>query len=96
MDHPKPTIGRVVHYVLAKGVVRPAIIVQVWPSEQGYVNMQVFTDGPNDDRHLLDGERSEYSPATNRTAPPASVIHRTSVAHDEDGAVGTWHWPARA
>jgi hypothetical protein len=46
-----PSIGRVVHFVLPegphKGEHRPAIIVRVWSDEM--VNLQVFTDGQNDD-----------------------------------------------
>lgn len=46
------TIGRVVHYVMPDGAHRPALIVNDWhdisaPCE-GYANLQVFTDGPND------------------------------------------------
>lgn len=47
------TEGRIVHYVLDSGSRqlehRPAIVVKVWNKEQGSVNLQVFTDGQNDD-----------------------------------------------
>jgi len=46
----KPSIGRIVAYVLAegpnKGQDRPAVIVRVWSDTT--VNLQVFTDGDND------------------------------------------------
>lgn len=59
-----PSIGRIVHYVLPTGPSkdqhRPAIIVRVWESEShpnghpdNLVNLQVFTDGGNDDGPYL-------------------------------------------
>lgn len=46
------TIGRMVHFVLdtgpSAGEHRPAVVVRVWNKEQGYVQLQVFTDGSND------------------------------------------------
>lgn len=48
-----PVIGDVVLYVLPDGPhageSRPAFVVQVWSA--GYVNLQVFIDGTNDDPH---------------------------------------------
>jgi hypothetical protein len=51
-----PSIGRSVHYVLnagpSAGQHRAAIIVRVWdpvPSERSAVQLQVFTDGLNDE-----------------------------------------------
>lgn len=45
-----PTVGRIVGYVLESGSnvgqVRPAMIVRVWNDD--CVQLQVFTDGPND------------------------------------------------
>lgn len=40
-------VGLIVHYVTPRGEHRPAIVVKVWP-KPGAVNLQVFTDGPND------------------------------------------------
>lgn len=45
------TEGRMVHFVMSDGEHRPAVIVRVWPVSgvcDGYVNLQVFTDGTND------------------------------------------------
>lgn len=42
----KPTIGRIVEYVMEDGQIRPAIIVRVWSDI--CVQLQVFTDGDND------------------------------------------------
>lgn len=51
MSNPiKPTVGRIVEFCdkdrNGKEVIRPAIIVQVWTED--CVNLQVFTDGHND------------------------------------------------
>lgn len=48
----KPTVGRIVEFIdkdrHGKNVVRPAIVVQVWETSEDLVNLQVFTDGFND------------------------------------------------
>jgi len=63
MNMEELTEGRIVHYVLEegrnKGHVRPAIVVRVWrvimegglqrPPDNGCCQLQVFTDGSNDD-----------------------------------------------
>ncbi len=80
----KPSIGRIVHYVLdgdhhqAVGSHRPAIIVrEPWTPEM--LNLQVFTDGENDGPRNVSG-----------------IVWRTSVHQDEETkAPGTWHWPER-
>lgn len=80
---PKPTIGRVVHYVLPDGPNagdhRPAIICRTWPDGSGVptstVQLQVFPDGANDGL--------------------TNVEWMTSVPFDAAGAEGTWHWPER-
>lgn len=55
-----PSIGRTVHYILptgrSAGEHRPAIIVRVWdktPTEESVVQLQVFTDGRNDDLPVI-------------------------------------------
>ncbi len=74
------TVGRIVHYVLSEGQVRPAIITRVWRDilegheHSGMSNLNVFLDAGDDAR-----ERQ----------------HRGSVMFDEDGKVNTWHWPPR-
>ena len=51
-----PSVGRIVHYVLpdgrSKGEHRPAIIVRIWdeyPKPESMCQLQVFTDGNNDE-----------------------------------------------
>lgn len=80
----KPTVGRIVHYVLTDGQHRPAIVVRAWgeephsaPDYADSVNLQVFLDGSND------GSES-------------GVDWETSVRYDETGKTPyTWHWPER-
>lgn len=87
----KPSIGRIVHYVLAPGEHRPAIIVQVF-AQSGYLrnecNMQVVLDGANDERHM---------PSSMASSGTLGIqAWRASVPQDEETkAVGTWHWPER-
>lgn len=85
----KPSIGRVVHYVLAPhdlpadkqhcvGEERPAVIVRVWGNdEHSGVNLQVFVDGGNDG--FKDG-----------------TYWKTSVLPSSGPVPGCWHWPERS
>ncbi|HEX8795453.1 MAG TPA: hypothetical protein VF765_31100 [Polyangiaceae bacterium] len=82
----KPTIGRIVLFAFIAGngeiIERPAIVVRTW--EKYGVQLQVFTDGSNDNHLLAPAERDQ----------PA--VWRTSVipADDHDKAqVGRWRWP---
>lgn len=85
-----PTIGRDVHYALStpSGVfARPAKVVNVFttsPDAMPLINLQVLTDGRNDEARDLTG------------ADPfkcESLLWRTSVHYDASGAPGTWRWP---
>jgi hypothetical protein len=80
----KPSIGRIVHYVMGaddkarhRCAHRPAIVTRVWSDT--CVNLQVFTDGIND--------CDEGSPGAN------GVLWKTSASLDESMAEGSWHWP---
>jgi hypothetical protein len=79
----KPSLGRIVHYVLPEGPHagdhRPAIVVRVWGDT--CVNLQVFTDGDND---------------FNDSDPTQNVLWVTSATLDPEGkAPRSWHWPER-
>jgi hypothetical protein len=81
--HPRPSLGRIVHYVLAPvdceqmaGKSRPGIVVLAHDDRLESVNLQVLTNGGHD--HL-----------------PA-VHWKREVAHDEGRKPGTWHWPPPA
>lgn len=83
----RPTIGRIVHYVLASGPNvlehRPAIVVGVDPS--GPVNLHVFLDGFRDVGRSATGQ---YTPHFTQWV--------ASVRQDEvDHGPNTWHWPER-
>lgn len=43
MDTQKPSVGRIVHYHLKNGQVRPALVVTVW--NEDCVNLHVHFDG---------------------------------------------------
>jgi hypothetical protein len=86
MPEQKPTVGRIVHYVLAQqddtrnpGEHRPAMIVRTWGGD--CVQLQVFMDGANDHERFS----------------ACGLMWVSSVAHDEveNRAGRTWHWPER-
>lgn len=96
----KPTLGRVVHYVLREGrsagKSRPAFIVEPWaesqddPAWKGKVNLVVFLDGAND--------RGAHGEAWVEEGGSPAVYTQMwvgSAEHDEAGAPGTWRWPPR-
>lgn len=67
------TEGRIVHFVLpdgrSEGQHRPAIVVRVWDPGSSTVQLQVFTDGSNDDLANVEWRTSvsyseEHKPGT--------------------------------
>src|SRR5579872_1276285 len=85
------TIGRIVHYVNEGLAIRPAIVVEDFgASEPGVaalaepqvVNLQVFTDGENDNKHA-GGPGLVWAPGVPHSQP------------DEGAPLepNTWHWP---
>lgn len=73
-------IGRIVHYTMPSGAIRPALIVHVW-NEQGSVNLQVFTD-------------SDQQGTVNDRLP--CPWYQTSVSYSNDPlAIGTWRMAER-
>ena len=78
------TEGRIVHFVLAEGEHRPAIVVKRW--SENCANLQVFVDGTNDARFDVPLE-----------ALKTGVMWATSVVHDPEGKqVRSMHFPERA
>ncbi len=78
----KPSVGRIVHYVLpdgpSKGEHRPAVIVKVWTNNPHLgVQLQVFTDGLNDG-----------------TTYKTGLFWATSVpyADPSENKPHSWHW----
>ena len=98
------------HYVLADGQHRAAMVVNAWPgsSSDNRANLTVFLDGMNDlqgVRLTVDGV-SVANPDAGKCVPgrqPSGssnfipgVLSVGSAAQDEDTqAPGTWHWPER-
>lgn len=83
-----PSIGRIVHYVMANGAVRPAIITAVFNTKMdqdeahpGMSNLVVFLDGPNDGVSAGMGSHTLWV---------------GSASHNADKTPGTWHLPARS
>ena len=83
------TVGRLVHYVVAPGECRSALIVRVFTEstnpEMGIANLQVFVDGQNDERYLpLQGVKLSDG-----------AWWCTSAHYSEAHERFTWHWPER-
>jgi hypothetical protein len=89
---PRPTIGRIVHYVLGNGEHRCADVVRDW--ENDTPNLLIKLDGHNDATAVSDPDaRAKFGYATTNDG---MHVWATSVAHDETTkAPGTWHWPER-
>lgn len=79
-----PTIGRMVHYKMPNGDVRPATIVSVINDDM--INIQVFTDGVNDAAMLKekDGGIADMIMASR------GIMWKTSVARGDGN--GEWNW----
>jgi hypothetical protein len=99
----KVKIGRIVHYVLADGEHRPAIIVRVWPDEYGNaevkdgINVQIFNDGGNDAHAGTDVAIGSFTgeERVRGTAWRTSVRYRNPSDGNIAELMGTWHWPER-
>ncbi|MDB5042150.1 MAG: hypothetical protein JWN27_2876 [Candidatus Eremiobacteraeota bacterium] len=97
-----PTAGRIVHFVLGDGQVRPAMIVRVWSAT--LVQLQVFLDGTNDTQPTQRGDHT-LAAIDNLTTTGVSQVcdprgWATSVSYAAPVEVGmleprTWFWPPR-
>ena len=88
------TTGRIVHFVTEAGAVRPAMVVEDFgvsagisliaddAAESQLVNLQVFTDGENDNHHA-------GGPALNWR----KEVPQHQPAEGEAFHPNTWHWP---
>ncbi|GGO19555.1 hypothetical protein [Deinococcus humi] len=104
----RPTIGRIVHFVLANGQHRAAMVTNAWDSPSDHpdhCNLTVFLDQSNDlevHRDALGANIVRVYAKNNLHAGIASDLNNGtlaagSVRQDEaDKAPGTWHWPERA
>jgi hypothetical protein len=93
--------GRTVHFVLADGEHRPAVIVRVWPGEfpqdevtEG-INIQVFLDAGLPDGGNDRAASSGGAGSVTLQECIKGMAWRTSVRYSAAPAPGTWHWPER-
>lgn len=102
----KPTIGRVVHYVMADGQVRPMIVTRVFEDGEGdCINGTIFVDGENDLEKMPGGAIPMHVGGTG--VPSIPVVYKTSVCFKDPvydspdiknvhaEFAGTWHWPPK-
>ena len=71
---PKPTTGRMVHFVMPNGKHRPAIVVEPWGG-LGAVNLQVFPDGSNDGAGVANVEWRTSVKYDNSETPEPGTWH---------------------
>ena len=96
----KPTIGRIVHFVLAGGQHRAALVVNT-ESDSTNTNLKVELDMHRDMSFGLHDGKPEPLPSVRGERIGGQyygdgVLHLTSIRQDEDNhAPGTWHWPER-
>lgn len=93
----KLSTGRIVHFVLGDGTVRPAIVTQAW--SETCANLRVFLDGSNDtDNPRRITETCEFADGTKYANPVCDKDGwATSVSFDgnESPRPRSWHWPPR-
>jgi hypothetical protein len=92
------TEGRIVHYVMPDGEHRPAIVVKVWDHDgpTGTANLQVFTDGTNDNPWGLEQHEQWNNVGMDASECGHGHIWRTSIRYSEEKEVHTWHWIEKA
>ncbi|KQR37775.1 hypothetical protein [Deinococcus sp. Leaf326] len=94
--NPLPTIGRVVHIVLATGAHRPATVIHA--SEDDQPNVMVNLDATNDlnDKTPVFDSHGLFPESSRPFLRTAYLAQLDSVPYDETGTLpGTWHWPER-
>lgn len=93
----RPTIGRIVHYVLAGGQHRAATVVNVPPpgsKPESTANLTVHLDQMQDMKGGL--YREELAPENAAYITTGGTLAVSHAVQDEDTkAVGTWHYPER-
>jgi hypothetical protein len=85
---PAVSAGRIVHYVMADGQVRPLIVTKARRDPLGHVNGVLFYDGSND-YHALPIPRPDHD----HVGKP--FMHLDAIRYDATGNAGTWHWPEK-
>lgn len=87
------------HYVLANGQHRAALVVNAWPGGSA-CNLTIELDWANDMWATVDAPtliKQELIPVgTGAFTKDGVTLHAASVAQDEEQKKpGTWHWPER-
>jgi len=103
----KPSIGRIVHYVIANGQHRTAEVVN-GPFNDGQgtqlASLRVTLDAVNDIPAEKRPGSAAFAPiildnfpaAVHSFLAPVAEVQVSSVRQDEEGKTpGTWHWPER-
>jgi hypothetical protein len=89
---PKPTVARIVHFILSTDEIRPAVIVHV--HDDTTVDLQVFTNGEADKRAVP--ERVIMLNVNNGVElhQVPGMVNRQLVTMGTEP--GQWSWPARS
>ncbi len=96
----KPSIGRIVHYVLKEGRSagshRAAIVVDSFGDGVPHANLQVFLDHGNDEgSEFTQHVQLSGGDVLERLDHPLTG-HVYSAPYDPEGKLpGSWHWPER-
>jgi hypothetical protein len=69
-------VGRNIHYVTGDDVHHAAFVTWVWNKASGVINLSYLHNGASDTTVGL----------------TESVVRKTSVTYNKDGAPNTWHW----
>lgn len=88
----RPTIGRIVHYVLPNGQHRAAIVVNAWSGsyQPQMCNLTVHLDQLNDT--IGNDELAAFGA---RNGGYGTLIVGSAKQDEDTQAPGTWHWPER-
>ena len=87
--------GRIVHYVLKNGDVRPLTVTRVIPGTKT-VNGVLAFDGPNDKSHLPEELEIRSEIELRAGTRWMEEIPYNELVTGKTLVPGTWHWPAIA
>lgn len=87
----KPTVSRIVHFMLPNAQVRPAIIVNV--QSDTTVDLQVFTNGQADRQAFAERVVTVNARTGADQHGVPAVVHRAGVTLGDEP--GQWSWPMK-